>query len=52
MPKGFPIGGFEIAEKNSNKQTDKHFRIYISRDAQLRAEADCLWRLSSIDVRT
>ena len=27
MPKGF-----EIAEKNGNKQTDKHFRIYISRD--------------------
>ena len=35
MPKGIPIG-FEMAEKNANKQTntqtDKHFRIYISRD--------------------
>ena len=31
MPKGFPIG-FEMAEKNGNKQADKHFRIYISRD--------------------
>ena len=31
MRKGFPIG-FEMAEKNVNKQTDRHFRIYISRD--------------------
>ena len=31
MPKGFPIG-FKIAEKNGNKQTNKHFRTYISRD--------------------
>ena len=31
VPKGFPIG-FEMAEKNVNKQTNRHFRIYISRD--------------------
>ena len=35
MPKGIPIG-FQMAEKNDNKQTnrqtDRHFRIYISRD--------------------
>ena len=31
MPKGFPIG-YEMAEKNENTQTDRHFRIYISRD--------------------
>ena len=31
MPKGVPIG-FEMAEKNVNRQTDRHFRIYISRD--------------------
>ena len=35
VPKGFPIG-FQMAEKNANKQTDTHthihFRIYISRD--------------------
>ena len=35
MPKGF-LMGFEIGEKNVNRQTDKqthrHFRIYISRD--------------------
>ena len=31
VPKGFPIG-FEMAEKNVNRQTDKHFRIYVSRD--------------------
>ena len=34
VPKGFPIG-FEMAEKNLNKQTDRHFRIYISRDDDL-----------------
>ena len=31
MSKGFPIG-FEMAEKNVSRQTDIHFRIYISRD--------------------
>ena len=31
MPKGFPIG-FEMSEKNGNKQTNKHFRIYMNRD--------------------
>ena len=31
MPKGFPIGP-EMAEKNVKKQTDRHFRVYISRD--------------------
>ena len=35
MPKAFPIG-FEMAQKNvsrqTDRQTDRHFRIYISRD--------------------
>ena len=35
VSKGFPIG-YEMAEKNANTQTqthtNKHFRIYISRD--------------------
>ena len=31
VPKGIPIG-FEMAEKTMNKQTDKHFRIYISKE--------------------
>ena len=35
MSEGLPIG-FEMAEKNmskqTNRQTDRHFRIYISRD--------------------
>ena len=33
VPKGFPIG-FEMAEKKPYKHThtDRHFRIYISRD--------------------
>ena len=39
MPKGIPIG-FQMAEKNANtqtqtdRQTDTHFRIYISRDVK------------------
>ena len=41
MPKGFPIGS-EMAEKNVNKQTsrqtNRHFRIYISRDMK---KGDC-----------
>ena len=38
MPKGKPIG-FEMTKKNVNKQTnrqtDTHFRIYISRDVSV-----------------
>ena len=34
VPKGIPIG-FQMAEKNANTETDRHFRIYISRDVHL-----------------
>ena len=34
MSKGFQIG-FELAEKNLNRQTDRHFRIYKSRDMNI-----------------
>ena len=40
VPKGIPIG-FQIAEKNANTHTDRHFRIYISRDSHLKNSRNC-----------
>ena len=34
MPNGIPTG-FQMAEKKLNKQTNKHFRIYNSRDINI-----------------
>ena len=65
MPKGFPIG-FEMAEKNVNKQTikqtDRHFRIYISRDRDIqimndmpkfrRSRLNCVARIAKTYVHT
>ena len=42
-----PIG-YEMAEKNANTQTDRHFRIYISRDVNNSKIFTCTFNLICI----